>query len=264
MTGDTNISSNGVYIQKVKREFPLGNQTLEVLRDITLDIADGEFVTIVGGSGCGKSTLLKIIAGLDNATSGTVTINNNVITKPSVNIGVLFQESRLLPWYTVERNIEFGLSKKVPSKEKKELIQEYVNLVGLTGFEKALPGQLSGGMQKRVSIARTLINQPKLMLLDEPLGALDAFTKINLQQEIYEIWKKEKITIILVTHDIDEAIYLGDRVVVMSPKPGVIKKIIPVALGRPRDRTNEDFAIIRRKVYKEFFESDTRPVEYYI
>lgn len=264
MAKDSSILSNSVYIQKVRREFTLGNQTLEVLRDVTLDIADGEFLTIVGGSGCGKSTLLKIIAGLDNPTSGTVTINNSVITKPSVNIGVLFQESRLLPWYTVERNIGFGLSKKVLGKEKKELIQNYIDLVGLTGFEKALPDQLSGGMQKRVSIARTLINQPKLMLLDEPFGALDAFTKINLQQEIHEIWKKEKLTIILVTHDIDEAIYLGDRVVVMSPKPGVIKRIIPVELSRPRDRTNEDFAIIRRQVYREFFEDETRPVDYYI
>ena len=258
----------GLSIKNIKREFALGTQRLEVLRDINLDIKQGEFISIVGKSGCGKSTLLKLIAGLDIATEGEVQINGQKVTKASLDVGVLFQESRLLPWYSVAQNIKFGLSSEMLSKMKKaeieSYVKEYIDLVGLTGFEKALPEQLSGGMQKRVSVARSLVNKPKILLLDEPFGALDAFTKINMQEEILNIWKKEKMTAILVTHDIDEAIYLGDRVVVMSPKPGIIKKIIPVKLEHPRNRANEEFAAIRKTVYQEFFEDGQSPIEYFI
>ncbi|MFP3040495.1 ABC transporter ATP-binding protein [Treponema primitia] len=254
-----------ISIDNVGRIFFINQAELVAIRDINLQIEDAEIVSIVGLSGCGKSTLLKIISGLDHPTSGVVSIDGREITKPShKDVGIIFQESRLFPWSTVERNIEFGLSNGVSRAERKQSVQEHIKLVGLTGFEKALPSQLSGGMKQRVSLARTLINRPKALLLDEPFGALDAFTKISMQKEVLRIWEKEKTTMILVTHDIDEAIYLGDRVVVMTAKPGKIKTIVPVQLPRPRDRTSVDFAILRKEVYEEFFESDEIPTDYSI
>ncbi len=254
-----------LQVKNIKREFSINQIKLEVLRNISLDVKAGEIISIVGASGCGKSTLLKIISGLDAATAGEVYVDDKKIEKPSQKeVGIIFQEPRLFPWSTVENNIEFGLSAKLSRIEKKRIIGEHINLVGLNGFEKALPSQLSGGMQQRVSIARTLINRPKVLLLDEPFGALDAFTRINMQQEVLKIWQFEKTTMILVTHDIDEAIYLGDRVVVMSSKPGIIKKIIPVELPRPRDRTDGDFAFLRKKVYSEFFDNQEISSEYNI
>lgn len=191
-------------------------------------------------------------------------LNGVEVKRPSEkDVGIIFQESRLLPWSSVEKNIEFGLSVPHP-KNKKDIIREHIELVGLTGFEKALPRQLSGGMQQRVSIARSLINRPGVLLLDEPFGALDAFTKINMQQEVLRIWEKEKTTLILVTHDIDEAIYLGDRVMVMSSKPGRINKIIPIDLLRPRDRASDNFDHFRKMIFHEFFNSKEPSLEYNI
>ena len=159
---------------------------------------------------------------------------------------------------------ELGLPQNYPKKEKQELVEEYIGLVGLKGFEKALPGQLSGGMQKRVAIARTLINKPHILLLDEPFGALDAFTRINLQKEVLRIWKKERMTVILVTHDIDEAIYMGNRVVVMSPKPGIVKNIYNIELPMPKSRTDEDFGKLRSHIYNEFLQREKTPEDYMI
>lgn len=247
----------GLSLKNVQKDFIINGKKLEVLHDLTLDIKAGEIISIVGTSGCGKSTLLKLIAGLDQVSSGEIRLNDRVINKPnSKETGIVFQESRLFPWSSVEKNIAFGITGKLSKEEKKRLIQEHIDMVGLRGFEKVLPAQLSGGMQQRVSIARTLINRPNVLLLDEPFGALDAFTKINLQEEVLKIWQKEHMTIILVTHDIDEAVYLGDRVVVMSPKPGVIKKIISVELSRDRDRTSADFAFYRKQVFNEFYTSE--------
>lgn len=255
----------GIRIKNVKKVFPIHNSNIEVLANIDLDIADGEIVSIVGGSGCGKSTLLRIISGLDFATSGEIDIDGKKVEgSEKRNIGVVFQEPRLFPWCTVEKNIEFGITEKLSKEEKKEKVKYYIDLVGLNGFEKALPHQLSGGMQQRVNIARSLINEPKALLLDEPFGALDAFTKINLQNEVLKIWEKKKTTLIIVTHDIDEAIFMGNRVVVMSAKPGIIKKIIPVELPRNRNRAGTDFAYIRKKVYAEFFEDTEELAEYVI
>lgn len=177
---------------------------------------------------------------------------------------MIFQEARLFPWLNVEQNIEFGISKKITKREKKHLIYKHIELVGLEGFEKAFPNQLSGGMQQRVSIARALVNRPSLLLLDEPFGALDALTRINMQNEVLRIREIEKTTMILVTHDIDEAIYLGDRVVVMSSRPGTIKKNIPIDLPRPRERMTPDFFNIRKEIYFEFFGSSEIPIEYNI
>ncbi|MGN1224738.1 MAG: ABC transporter ATP-binding protein [Ruminococcus sp.] len=254
-------------LKNVKKMFSLKTGDVEVLRDIDLEIQDGDFISIVGPSGCRKSTLLKIVAGLDEATEGEITIYGKSISEtPVTEVGVIFQESRLFPWKTVEKNIAFGFVDKNLSKEqKKDLIAQHIRMIGLEGFEKALPKQLSGGMKQRVSIARTLINKPEILLLDEPFGALDAFTKINLQNELLKIWEKEKSTMIIVTHDIDEAIFLGTKVIVMSPKRGIIQKVFDIHLPRPRVRTSDDFAYYRKKIYREFFgDTDTSNIKYII
>ena len=255
-----------VEIKNVKKLFQINNDNIEVLRDINLSINDGEILSIVGSSGCGKSTLLKLMIGLEEATEGEITVNGkNPYEVDSTEVGLIFQEPRLFPWKTVAKNIEFGIARKdITKQEKKDLVDYYIELVGLKDFAKALPSQLSGGMKQRVSIARTLINKPKILLLDEPFGALDAFTKITLQNEMLNIWEKEKTTMIIVTHDIDEAIYLGHRVVVMSPKPGVIQKEFLVEISRPRSRTGDDFVYYRKKIYKEFFSDSTADIEYII
>ncbi len=250
---DKEIKGESISVRHVKKEFKIDKEPLVVLKDINLEIESGDIVSIIGGSGCGKSTLLRLIAGLDVPNEGEILINGKQVQKPSVDVGVLFQESRLFPWDNTEKNIAFGLPESTPKKTKKELVRKYMDMVGLSGFGKALPKQLSGGMQKRVAIARTLINSPHILLLDEPFGALDAFTKMNLQEEVVRIWKEERMTTVLVTHDIDEAIYMGNKIIIMSAKPGVIKKIINVELPEPRSRTSYDFEQIRLKVYKEFF-----------
>ncbi|MFU0826065.1 MAG: Aliphatic sulfonates import ATP-binding protein SsuB [Lachnoclostridium sp.] len=253
-----------VKIKNLSKVFQIGTQYVEVLKNINLEVENGEFISIVGSSGCGKSTLLKMIIGLEKVTDGEIFIGSRKVTKPSVECGMVFQEARLYPWLSVEKNIEFGLAKKIANKEKKKLIKEQIELVGLAGFEKALPKQLSGGMQQRVSIARALVNNPELLLLDEPFGALDALTKINMQNEVLKLWETEKKIMILVTHDVDEAIFLSDRIVVMSKRPGTIEEIIPVPMSRPRDRSSYEFIEIRRKIYKHFFHNTDLDLEYYI
>ncbi len=251
-------------INHVKKIFQLDTGNLEVLSDINLEVESGEFISIVGASGCGKSTLLRIIAGLETASEGGVSIGDRRVEKPSVETGMIFQEPRLFPWLTVEQNIEFGIHKKLPRETRNRLIREHIDLVKLDGFEKALPRQLSGGMQQRVSIARTLINQPSVLLLDEPFGALDALTRINMQNEVLRIWQAEQTTMLLITHDIDEAIFLSDRIIIMSDRPGIIKKIIPVPMPRPRDRSSYEFMKIRKEIYSEFFEDSDISIDYYL
>lgn len=243
----------GLKINNVSKDFEINNGTQHVLDDINFDIKPGEFISIVGASGCGKSTLLKIIGGLQPATSGEVIVGDRKVEKPSIEVGMIFQESRLFPWLTLEENVEFGIHNKMPKKEKSELVQKYIDLVGLQGFEKALPKQLSGGMQQRASIARTLINNPDVLLLDEPFGALDALTKITMQNEILKIREKEQKTMILVTHDIEEAVYLGDKVIVFSNRPGKIKKVVDVNIERPRERNSIEFTRLKEEIYEEFF-----------
>lgn len=176
---------------------------------------------------------------------------------------MIFQEHRLLPWLTVEANVAFGL-KNLPKNEIRHRVEEHLELVGLVAFAKAYPHQLSGGMAQRVAIARALVNKPQLLLLDEPFGALDAMTKIQMQQEVLRIWELEKTTMILVTHDIDEAIFLGDEVIVMTSRPGTIKKVLPVRLARPRDRSSSDFIALRKKIFREFFSEAEQPFVYEI
>lgn len=252
-----------LLIENLSKSYLVQNEELKALHAINLTITDGEFVAIVGSSGCGKSTLLKIIAGLENGYQGTVLLGKERITGPGLDRGMVFQEHRLLPWLTVKKNITFGLKDK-HSEASTKTVREHLELVGLSGFANAYPYQLSGGMAQRVSIARALVNQPQLLLLDEPFGALDALTKIQMQQEILRIREAEKTTMILVTHDIDEAIFLGDRVVVMSSRPGTIRRIIPVELPRPRDRSSYEFTRIRKEIYHEFFTDAEEPFSYAI
>ena len=251
-------------INQVNKEFQIPTGTVKALKNISLEVEEGEFICIVGASGCGKSTLLRIIAGLEEQTTGTVLYENSEITKPSTDRGVIFQESRLFPWLTVEKNIEFGISKSIDKLSKKELILHYLNIVGLQEFRKAFPHQLSGGMQQRVSIARALINQPKILLLDEPFGALDALTKMTMQDEILRIREYQKSTMILVTHDIDEAVYLADRVVIMSSRPGTIQKVLNIQLPRNRNRNSSDFVHYRELIYQQFFKQEEPDFNYEI
>jgi sulfonate transport system ATP-binding protein len=250
-------------IRGLTRRFAVNGGEVTALQDISLSVSQGEFVSIIGGSGCGKSTLLRIIAGLDTGYEGSAEFDGARISGPGVERGVVFQEHRLFPWLTVRQNVAFGLGKN-PSESDWVSVNEHIDLVGLNGFENAYPHQLSGGMAQRASIARALANRPQALLLDEPFGALDALTKIQMQQEVLKIWEAEKATMILVTHDIDEAVFLGDRVVIMSNRPGTIKKIIPVELPRPRDRGSYEFTQVRSAIYAEFFRQEDKPFAYAI
>jgi sulfonate transport system ATP-binding protein len=235
---------------------------VQALDNVCLDVKEGEFLSIIGVSGCGKSTLIRIIGGLETATSGEVLVKGESVTKPSRKIGFVFQDHRLLPWLTVSQNIKLALYTKI--KDKDSIVEKYLKLVGLENFSNSYPSQLSGGMAQRVAIARALANQPDILLLDEPFGALDAITRINMQQELQKIWKQENITMILITHDIAEAVFLGERVVVMSSRPGRIKDIIPVDDICHYQRTGGDFARTRDKIYQEFFKDEELPFAYNI
>jgi ABC-type nitrate/sulfonate/bicarbonate transport system ATPase subunit len=216
-------------IRQLHKQYVVNGDVIQVLEDISLTVPPGEFVSLVGASGCGKSTLLRLVSGLEREYSGEILLDDRPITSPGLDRGIVFQEHRLLPWLTVERNIGLGLlNAPVSRTEKADRVEEHVDLVGLRGFEQAYPYQLSGGMAQRVAIARALVNRPRLLLLDEPLGALDALTRARLQQELARIWRAEGITMILVTHDVEEAIRLGQRVVVMQSRPGRIRQVIDV------------------------------------
>ncbi|MEN6414145.1 MAG: ABC transporter ATP-binding protein [Veillonellales bacterium] len=240
-----------LVISHLSKAYRNQDRRFTVLDDLSLSVSQYEFVSIIGASGCGKSTLLRIISGLDTDYQGTVALAGRKITGAGLERGIVFQEHRLLPWLTVEENMEFALQTGTPA-EKAERIAGQLQMVGLTGFETAYPAQLSGGMAQRVAIARALVNRPELLLLDEPFGALDALTRLKLQQEFLKIWEKEKMTIILVTHDIEEAVYLGTRVVVLSSHPGRVKKEILVDIPRPRQRSAAVFQRIRQEIYREF------------
>jgi len=250
-------------LHKVGKTFSSPAGDLEVLRDIDLHIAPGEFISIVGGSGCGKSTLLRLIAGLEAPSAGTLFLDGKPIGEPGLDRGLVFQDHRLLPWLTVRENIAFALpDSKAPGVWRS--ISEHIELVGLEGYEDLYPAQLSGGMAQRAAIARALVNRPRVLLLDEPFGGLDALTRIQLQHEILEIWQQERTTVVLVTHDIDEALYLGDRVLVLSPRPGEVRRVIQVELPRPRQRGGAGFVELRRSIYREFFSEEEVLMDYVV
>jgi len=248
-------------IRDLHKQYDVKGKPLKVLEDITLSVKPGEFVSIVGSSGCGKSTLLRLLIGLEGDYKGEIRLDGHKIVGTSLDRGIVFQEHRLFPWLTVEQNVGLGLLNAPGTQAAKDKsVQEHIALVGLKGFEKAYPYQLSGGMSQRVAIARALVNRPEVLLLDEPFGALDALTRTHLQQELQRIWQAEGITAILVTHDVEEAVYLGDRVVVMQPRPGRIKRIVEVNLPRARDRSSHAFTAIKNDVMSEFGEAPREEV----
>ena len=224
-------------------------ETVEALRGISLDISSNDFVCIVGPSGCGKSTLLRIVAGLEQATGGNVLYRQAPVTKPTAQIGMVFQEYSLLPWRTVRDNVVLGL--EFAGLDKNTCTSkgaEYLEMVGLTEFAQAYPHELSGGMRQRVAIARAMAVEPDVLLMDEPFGALDAHTRILLQRELLRVWENHKKTVLFVTHSVDEAIYLADKIVVMSKRPGVVREEITVTLPRPRDRAVPEYGQLYAKI----------------
>lgn len=235
----------------IKRIYHNGNrEEVLVLDDFNLEAEHGEIVAIVGPSGCGKSTFLRLVSGLDSPQGGKLEYNGEEITGPDPDRGFVFQQANLFPWLSVRDNIAFGLKARKIYEKKKGAVQEYIRLVGLEGFEDAYPYQLSGGMASRASLARTFIQESGMILLDEPLSALDAFTKATIQDEILKIWERNRPIILLVTHDIEEAVYLADRVVVMSDRPGRIKGEVIVDLDHPRDRVSDEFVEKRRQILR--------------
>jgi ABC-type nitrate/sulfonate/bicarbonate transport system ATPase subunit len=218
------------------------------LQSTDLVVEAGEFLSIIGPSGCGKSTLLRLMAGLDQPTDGQLWVENDRILAPHAERGLVFQDPNLFPWLTVRRNIEAGLVARGILKGKRSEVDDFMRLVGLETFADAYPHHLSGGMAQRVALARALINHPKVLLLDEPLGALDAFTRMRMQDEVLRLWKARGTTMILVTHEIDEAIYMSDRIAIMSQRPGRIEQMIPVDLARPRDRSSAEFLRLRGSI----------------
>jgi ABC-type nitrate/sulfonate/bicarbonate transport system ATPase subunit len=218
------------------------------LDSVSVSIAAGELVSLVGPSGCGKSTLLRLIAGLDSPDSGELWVGPERITGPSAERGLVFQDPNLFPWLTVQRNIQAGLVARGVLHKKRHEVHEFMRLVGLETFARAYPHHLSGGMAQRVALARALINHPKVLLLDEPLGALDAFTRMRMQDEVLRLWEARGTTMLLVTHDIDEAIYMSDRIVIMTPRPGRIERIIDIQLDRPRQRNSPEFLRFRSEI----------------
>ena len=226
-----------IEIIDVKKQYTVDGENLQVLGGLNLSIQPGEFLSVVGVSGCGKSTLLRLLIGLDADYEGEIRVGGAPVRGTSLDRGIVFQDHRLFPCLTVRENVGLGLTNSAWSDaEKKKAVQEHIELVGLAGFEGAYPHQLSGGMAQRAAIARGLVNRPSILLLDEPFGALDALTRSNLQQELQRIWQTEKISMVLVTHDVDEAVILGDRVVVLHARPGRIERVVGVDVPHPRER----------------------------
>ncbi|MDR1007155.1 MAG: ABC transporter ATP-binding protein [Campylobacteraceae bacterium] len=234
-----------------KRYTTIDGSTFVAVKDASFNVEADEFVSIVGPSGCGKTTLLRLILGLDSDYEGDILLKNERIKGTSLSRGIVFQEHRLLPWLTLNDNIGLALLQTVGAKEqKKKIIARNIALVGLSGFENAYPHELSGGMAQRAAIARALAHQPSILLLDEPLGALDAITRMRLQEELQRIWKHEKVSMIMVTHDVEEAIFLSDKIIVMNVNPGRIVSQIKVRLPEPRERAGAEFGAIKRKVFE--------------
>ncbi|TCA34607.1 ABC transporter ATP-binding protein [Rhizobium leguminosarum bv. viciae] len=242
-----------VTIRHLSKSYRLNGAPLQVLRDINLHVRSGESLAIVGASGSGKTTLLRVLAGLEDSDTGEVLVDGQAIRGVGTERAVIFQEPRLLPWLTVLDNVAFGLETSGLSREQaRGRARHYVKLVGLQQFEAAYPRQLSGGMAQRVGIARALAVQPEILLLDEPLGALDAMTKIGMQQELARIWRDEDVTTILVTHDLEEAIYLADRILILPREKGGEPRLIEINLPRPRDRSAPEFVRHREELLNLF------------
>ena len=262
-----NLSGSGavLIIDSVSRAYiDDKDNVVEALKDVSLSVESGEFLTIIGSSGCGKTTLLRLIAGLDTPESGELVLNGEKINRPSPERGYVFQQGSLFPWQTVEQNIAAGLKARGVYRQNKAEVQNYIELIGLKGFERSFPHQISGGMAQRVAIARALINNPSVLLLDEPMGALDSFTRADIQDKLLELWKKNKTTMVLVTHDVDEAIYLSDRIVIMTPRPGKVNEIVNVRMPHPRHRGGVEFLSIRRDILEKLHLASANPQPEYM
>jgi NitT/TauT family transport system ATP-binding protein len=254
------MSAGHIQINNIKKIFARAdlNSTLLVLDEVSLDIRPGEFVSLVGTSGCGKSTLLRIIAGLETVTDGVALCDGEPINGTNPKRGLVFQEHSLFPWLTVRENIAFGLRATKQYSFKKELVDALISMVGLEEFADSFPHQLSGGMQQRVALVRALAISPDVLLLDEPLGALDSFTRMVIQEELVRLWQERHNTMILITHDVDEAIYLSQRIFIMTPRPGRIIRELTLNMSYPRNRSDSAFVDIRNIILKQLhFATDT-------
>jgi NitT/TauT family transport system ATP-binding protein len=246
-------------LRGISKQFQLQGQRIEALRDAHLTVRKGEFVCLIGASGCGKSTLLRIVAGFETTSRGQALMWDMPIAGPGPERGMVFQDYGLFPWLTVRGNIGFGPTARGRSMEEiKDIVERFITLVGLQRFADAYPHQLSGGMKQRVAIARVLANDAEIVLMDEPFGALDAMTRERLQDELLEIWQRTRLTVLFVTHSIEEAIFLADRIVVMSPAPGRIDSEIAVSLPRPRDVVASDFNDLRRELSQKLHSHHSR------
>jgi len=235
---------NALSIEHVSKTYQLEGVARPVLKDVNFAVGENEIVAIVGASGCGKSTLLRLIVGLDDDFRGAIV---RTAKGSATKIGMVFQDHRLYPWLTVEANVDLAFDNSdLPSRQRQEKVRQYIDLVGLTEFAKAYPSQLSGGMAQRAAIARALAQEPDILLMDEPFGALDSILRMHLQEELLTIWEKTRVSIVIVTHDVEEALYLADRVIVMEPNPGRIRETIDVALPRPRDRSGRVLANLKK------------------
>jgi NitT/TauT family transport system ATP-binding protein len=242
---------NAVSIRDVSMRFPgkRAGEQIEVLDNVTAEVAEGEFVCLVGPSGCGKSTLLNIVAGFINAISGDVIVEGEPVHGPDPRRVFVFQENGVFPWLNVRENIGFGLQRR-SRMERDHIIARYIDMVGLTGFESSYPHELSGGMRQRVEIARALAANPDIIYMDEPFGALDFLTRLKMRADLVRIWQSEKKTILFVTHDIEEAVQLADRVLVMSPRPGTIKEVVDIDLPRPRHLDSSGYLEKRDRIFR--------------
>lgn len=236
-------------LRGISQSYIVKNEVSDAVVDIDLDVYDNEFLVVLGPGRCGKTVLLNMIAGLEQPVEGTISIDGEPIHGSDERVGMVFQKLALMPWKTVMENVEFGLKVKgVPKKQRREVAQKYIHLVGLDGFEKSYPHQLSGGMKQRVGIARAYTNNPEILLMDEPFGQLDAQTRYAMQDEVLRIWESEKRTVIFVTNNIEEAIYLADRIVLLSNYPAHIKETYEINLPRPRDTVSPEFLRLRKQI----------------
>jgi ABC-type nitrate/sulfonate/bicarbonate transport system ATPase subunit len=241
--------ASSLLVREVSKTFRAGDgSSVLALERFSLAIAAGEMVSLIGPSGCGKSSLLRLIAGLDAPDSGELRVGTEMIAGPSADRGLMFQDPNLFPWLTIRRNIQAGLVARGVLRQRRHEVEEFMHLVGLEAFANVYPHQLSGGMAQRAALARALVNHPKVLLLDEPLGSLDAFTRMRMQDEVLRLWEARGTTMLLVTHDIDEAIYMSDRIVLMTSRPGRVERVIEVPIRRPRQRNSPGFLKLRAEI----------------
>jgi sulfonate transport system ATP-binding protein len=238
-------------IDILRKDVLVSGNRLQVLGVNQFDIKAGEFVTILGASGCGKTTLLRMVLGLDNSYEGQILLDGKQVSSPGLDRGIIFQEPRLLPWMSVSKNIEFAIPNHHHKQKLTDRVQHLINLVGLKGFENAWPNQLSGGMAQRAALARALVNIPDVLLLDEPFGALDGYTRITMQNELQRILQRDRVTTLLVTHDVDEAVFLSDKVILMSSRPGSVESVFHIDLKKPRNRLDRSFIGIRSQILEQ-------------